>query len=404
MKRYIWIYVLASIFVLIWVVRALTHDTVTTQTVRAVEYENKIESEGFVVRNEVVYYTEHAGMAEAVYQNDERVSKGKRIATVYTDGIPEQTRQALDAVNAKIHRLENRTNGTASVGVDLVSAEKKIDDAVATVVEMTQTGNFDELDLVQTEIGGYVQVTAGDTYVNPAEEALDGLYAQKAAIEKTVQSAKVDVYSSIAGVFVSETDGYEQTLTPTNIENMSVSDFEAIEIEREATVPDTLNAGDRVCKVVDNSAWYYSTVVKADYISETEVGDRVWLRFPDISNDRISAKVVHISPVEDGKAVVMISCGEYVQGIYSRRKASCDIVTRVYDGYQLPQAAVRVDESGNTGVYVNVSGIVHFRNIRILYQTDASVIVAKSDENGYLKQYDAVIIGGKNIAEGAVVE
>ncbi len=404
MRRYIWIYVLASVFVLIWIVRAFTHDSVTTQTARAVEYENKIESSGIVVRNEVVYHTEHAGMAEAAYQNDERVSKGRRIATVYTDGIPEQTRQALDAVNAKIHRLENRTNGTTAVGVDLVSAEKKIDSAVASVVEMTQTGNFEEFDLVQTEIGGYVQVSAGDTYVNPSEEALEGLYAQKAAIEKTVQSAKVDVYSSMAGVFVSETDGYEDSLTPDNVKLMSVSDFEAIEIERDATVPDTLNAGDRVCKVVDNSAWYYSTVVNAEYISEVEVGDKVWLRFPDISNDRVTAKVVHISPVEDGKAVVMISCGDYVQGVYSRRKITCDIVTRVYDGYQLPQAAVRVDEDGNTGVFVNVSGIVHFRRIRILYQTESTVIVAKSDENGYLKQYDAVIIGGKNITGGAIVE
>lgn len=404
MKRYIWIYVLISVFVCIWVVRALTQEHLTTQTVRAVEYENKIETEGYVVRDEVVHYTKGAGMAEAAYQNEERVSKGKRIATVYTDGIPEQTRQALDAVNAKIHRLEKRDTGSTQVSVDVASAEKKIGGAVASIVEMTQTGNYEEFDLLQTEVAGYVHVSVGDAYVDPGKEALSALYAQKSAIEKSVQSAKEDIYSTIAGVFVSETDGYEQSLTPEAVQAMSVSDFEALEIERQAVIPETLNAGDRVCKVVDNSRWYYSTVMQAELLDGKTVGDRVWLRFPDVSNERILAKIASISAEEQGKVLVTISCSEYVEGIYTRRTVNCDIVTRVYDGYQFPQAAVRVDEDGNTGVYVNVSGIIHFRKVRILYQTDTTVIVAKSDELGYLKQYDAVVIGGKNITSGVIVE
>ena len=111
-----------------------------------------------------------------------------------------------------------------------------------------------------------------------------------------------------------------------------------------------------------------------------------------------------MSAVEDGKVLVSVACSYYLEGIYSIRNTSCEIVTHVYEGYQLPQAAIRVDEEGNTGVCVNVSGIVRFRLARILYQDDTNVIVAKSDEMGYIKQYDSVIIGGKNIYAGAVVE
>ncbi len=404
MRRYLWIYILVTVLVAIWGVRALIQEPVVTQTVRSVEYENKVSASGYIVREETVYNANSAGMAEATYQNEERVAKGRKIATIYTDGIDEQTKQALDALNAKIRRLEKKTSESSAVSVDLSSAEEKIGVAVASVVEMTQTGNFEELDLVQTEIAGYVHIGEGDTQVDPAKEALADLYAQKAALEATVQSAKQDVYSTMAGIFVSETDGYEQDLTPQTMQSMTVADFESIRIERAAFVPESLNAGDRVCKIVDNTKWYFATVLQTAYIENLKVGSTVWLRFPDKSNDRISAKIAHISPAEDGEAVVLVSCSDYVEGIYSLREATCEIVTRVYDGFQIPQTAVRVDEDGNTGVYVNVSGIVHFRKIRILYQSDSTVIAAKSDENGYLKQYDAVIIGGKNIYAGAIVE
>lgn len=404
MKRYLWVYILITVFVAIWGIRALSHEPIVTQTVRSVEYENKISASGYIVRDETVYKANSAGMAEAVYQNEERVAKGRRIATIYTDGIDEQTKQALDTLNAKIRRLEKKTAQTSNVNVDLSSAEEKIGASVAALVEMTQTGNFEELDLIQTEIAGYVHIGEGDAQVNPAKEALSDLYAQKAALEASVQSAKQDVYSTIAGIFVSETDGYEESLTPQTMQSMTVADFKNMDIEHAAYVPESLNAGDRVCKIVDNTKWYFSTLLRTEVLGELEVGSQVWLRFPEKSNDRIAAKIAHISAEENGEAVVLVSCSEYVEGIYSRREASCEIVTRVYDGFQIPQTAVRVDEEGNTGVFVNVSGMVHFRNIRILYQTDSTVIAAKSNENGYLKQYDAVIIGGKNIYAGAIVE
>ncbi len=404
MRRYLWIYILLTVFVAIWCVRALFEEPVITQVVQSVEYENKLTVHGYVMRDEVVYHAQSAGMAEAVFQNEERVSKGAKIASIYTDGMDAQTKQALDAINAKIRRLEKRTISSVTETTDLSSAEEKISRSVAAVVDMIYTGNFEELDLVQAEIVGYVHIGQNEHGVNPTREALADLQKQKAALEASVKSAKQDVYSRQAGIFVSQTDGYEESLTPEAAMRMSVSDFEAIQIDRIAYVPETLSAGDRVCKIVDNSKWYFATTLSEQYLADVETGDTVWIRFPDKSGDRITAKVSSISAVENGKAVVVISCGEYVEDIYTQRTADCEIITHVYDGFQLPQAAVRVDEDGVTGVFVNVSGIVHFRKIHILYQTDNKVIAAKSKETGYLKQYDSVIIGGKDIYDGAVVK
>ncbi len=404
MRRYLWIYILVAVFVAIWCTRALLDEPVVTQVVQSVEYENKLSAHGYIVRDEVVYRAKSAGMAEAVYQNEERVSKGMKIASIYTEGMDTQTKQALDAINAKIRRLEKRSISSATETVDLSSAEDKISQAVAAVVDMTHTGNFEELDIVQTEIVGYVHIGQNEHSANPTKEALSDLQAQKSALEASVKSAKQDVYSGRAGVFVSQTDGYEESLTPEALESMSVSDFEAIQIERTAYVPETLSAGDRVCKIVDNSKWYFATTLSEESIADLEHGDTVWLRFPEKSGDRIAAKISSISSIENGKAVVVVSCGEYVKDIFTQRIADCEMITHVYDGFQLPQAAVRVDENGDTGVFVNVSGIVHFRKIHILYQTDNKVVAAKSKENGYLKQYDSVIIGGKDIYDGAVVK
>ena len=404
MRRYLWIYILVTIIVAIWGLRAIFNEPLLTQTARTVEYENKITASGYIVRDEVVYHAESAGAVEAAYRNESRVSKGKRIATIYTDGIDEQTKQALGTVNAKIRRLEEKNTDSALRGTDLSSAEEKISTVVSSVVEMAQTGNYEEADILQAELASYVHITEGGEPVNPTEEALDALYAQKRDLEASVQSGKQDVYSAMAGVFVSETDGYEDTLTPSAVEAMSVADFNSIKIENKPSVPETLNAGDRICKVVDNTQWYFATTVTERQLESVTLGAKVWLRFPELNSQRYAATVKQISEVSDGKAVVMVACSEYIQGIYTMRKVACEIITDLYDGFQIPPAAVRVDDEGNTGVYVDVSGIVRFRNIRILYQNDNIVIAAKSDENGYLKQYDAVIIGGKDIESGVVLK
>ncbi len=404
MRRYLWIYILISVFVAIWGIRALMNDPVVTQTARAVEYENKITASGYIVRDEVVYYAQSAGVAESAYQNEARVSKGKRISTIYTDGISPEIKQAMNTVNAKIRRLEEKTSQETFLGTDLSSTEEKISNTVDSVVKMTLTGDFEELDIAQAELAGYVHISNVDTLFNPTEDALNELYAQKKALEASVQSAKQDVYSTIAGVFVTETDGYEQDLSPRNVEKMTVEDFNAIKIERDAAVPESLNAGDRICKVVDNSKWYFTAVVTEEHLSHLSVGKRVWLRFPEIDTKRYAASVAHISAVEDGKVVVMVECPHYIKDIYTMRNTNCDIITHLFNGYQIPPTAVRVDDEGNTGVYVDVSGIVRFREIDILYQNDNVVIVDKSERNGYIKQYDAVIVGGKNIESGAVLK
>ncbi len=404
MRRYWWIYLLVTVFVAIWGIRALTDDPVVTQTTRSIEYENKLTATGLLVRNEVVYTTPNPGMSEAVFQNEERVSKGAKIATVYLDGIDPQIKQELDAVNAKIRRMEKKSATNIGNTADVASTEERINKTVSNIVDMSLNGNFEELDIFAAELVAYTSIREGETVDNPVQETLESLYGQKQSLEKSVQSAKRDIYSDMAGVFVAETDGYESILTPESVEKMSAVDFEAINIEHEAFMPESLNAGDRVCKIVDNTQWYVAVLVDASYLEQFAPGKRVWIRLTDKSTERYEATVWSVSAQTDGKAVLAVACDYYVEGVYSMRKVNVEIISRLYEGFELVPAAIRVDEDGQTGVFVNVSGIVHFRKIDILYKDENLVIAAKSDENGYLKLYDEVIVNGKNIYNGAILK
>ena len=60
------------------------------------------------------------------------------------------------------------------------------------------------------------------------------------------------------------------------------------------------------------------------------------------------------------------------------------------------------------GVYILRGGIVYFRNIEIVYQGVGYYLVKPSSENDnehtYIRENDMVIISGKNLFDGRVLD
>ena len=96
--------------------------------------------------------------------------------------------------------------------------------------------------------------------------------------------------------------------------------------------------------------------------------------------------------------------------LISLRKINGKIVINNFTGLKVNRDAIRLDDNGNTGVYVRRGNIVNFRSINIIYSEDSFVIASKPGENSdiklpytHLKQYDEVIISGKELKDGMVI-
>ena len=86
------------------------------------------------------------------------------------------------------------------------------------------------------------------------------------------------------------------------------------------------------------------------------------------------------------------------------------IVINDYTGLKISRDAVRLDEEGNSGVFVRRGNIVNFRSLNILYSEEDFVIASKPSENSdiklpytHAKLYDEVIISGKELKDGMVI-
>ena len=93
-----------------------------------------------------------------------------------------------------------------------------------------------------------------------------------------------------------------------------------------------------------------------------------------------------------------------MQDVTLLREQSADVVFASYSGLRVPKDAVRVDESGQPGVYVLEGAAAKWKTIEILHDNGESYVV-KLDKSSTdnLWPGDEVIVNAKNLYNGKVV-
>lgn len=119
------------------------------------------------------------------------MAKGKKIATVYTDGIDGNLKVELDNVNEKIAKLESATQQADVFGSDLATIETRVKASVDALVEVSVSRDMSNLPIITKELEKLIntqQEVSGAE--NPRQSALDELYQQRRQIESSINSAK----------------------------------------------------------------------------------------------------------------------------------------------------------------------------------------------------------------------
>ena len=84
------------------------------------------------------------------------------------------------------------------------------------------------------------------------------------------------------------------------------------------------------------------------------------------------------------------------------------IVLNTYKGLKVSSSALRVvskeDGTNSTGVYVLSGMTAHFVPVNIVYSNDVYAICEIEQEDGKLRLYDEIIVKGKNIYDGKIVD
>lgn len=388
------------------------YNPVSTETVTQYTATDGVNITGVIIRDEEFINYSSSGSLHFNVQDSERVAKDGVIADVYNNESQSVAATRVAEIENEIAGIEEiqKYNDTNAVDITLLNTKMYAD--LNTINARCSTGKYSELtDETQNLLTliNRKQIATGQAVDFSAQ--LTALKSELETQKAAVGTPSGYIKAQNSGYFVSVTDGYEKVLTTDKLSQITPEFLDNLKPqETDSTV---------MGKLVSNYIWYIAASVSVNDSMQFKTGDTLTIKTALKSNPEITAQVYGINmSAADNRAVVIFMCTEMSGELSSIRSGAMTVVRNTYTGLMVDSKALRVvnkevtDSDGNTetksvtGVYV-VSGMsASFVPVNILYadKSDTFVICEYLTDDGNLKLYDEIIVKGKNIYDGKIID
>ena len=162
-------------------------------------------------------------------------------------------------------------------------------------------------------------------------------------------------------------------------------------------------SGNSLGKIVESYKWYIVGETESQNSSYFKNGAKITVNFPKEGVNHVTM-LVEKADTQGDKMTVVLSCSLMDETFANMRTEDMQIVTKSHMGYRVPSNVIRFDEDNNTGIYVLRGKIITFIPVEIIYTEDDFAIISSSSSNGKsVRLYDEVIIKGKDLEDGKVI-
>ncbi len=369
----------------------------TEMTVAHSVYES-LDVQGVVFRSETVIPDTAGGHVYYTIENGTRVAKNSAIASVYpsaADGRVEEEIRNIDEQVAALREIE-ADGSSGRIPLDVIN--EQLNDAVYNVVYDTDSGVLASMEGAKFELLSVLskkQLITGKS-VNFSRK-IQQLEARKKTLKSEYTPAKSVVYAPVAGYFVNQTDGFENLLKTEALAGMTVDKVqEYLDMQ-----PQAVGTGG---KIVGGYEWFLTCVVPDSYYNKLAVGKALTLRLSFVTNEQIPVTVYACNKSSDGQMAIVFRSDYMSSKLSTIRKEAVEIQLVKHDGLKVPKRAIIMNDEQQAGVYVRSGNMAAFRKIKQLYSGTADyAICAEVNEDGYLRLYDDIIVGGKGLYDGKII-
>ena len=383
-----------------------------------------LTSEAYILRKETYITNDNGGVLYYNIDDAGSIAANGVIANIYESETDAINISKMGNLSEEIDNLKKLNSMSQVMGASLESINKSINQNLAEFIEHSQNNNFSE---ASDSLDGLVysmnekQIVTGD--VTDFNTKIAELENEKAVLEQSTKQAIGQIISPVAGTFMSQVDGYENSYDCTNISNISFSELTALKEAQPTEVPQNI-----IGKIISDVNWYICCPLSENDAKEFEdVYGLVDVDIPYASADTLSAKVIAVNnDVATGNAVVVLECKSMDSTLAKIRKEEVKISVKEYSGIKIEKTAVHQDkvtrtvenEDGTTrteekmvdGVYILYGNELRFKEIVKLYETDTFVICDTDTENEKLfsdstvKLYDKIVTEGTDLYAGKIVK
>ncbi|MEG0779149.1 MAG: HlyD family efflux transporter periplasmic adaptor subunit [Oscillospiraceae bacterium] len=370
-------------------------DPIAVVTAYPYEVENAVTVAGYVVRDEGVLPGTSSGVLDLYRAEGERIGSGQRVATVYRDQEALERQEQADELHQQLEQLQYAKEAGANSEISL-KLDSEITESILGLQTNLAADKLSSADEYATALRALV-LKRDYTYADSAD--LEGELAAVKAQLKTLQAATSSggIYAPRAGIYSAVVDGYETVLTPKTLDTLTPKTLAAI-------APDPALSSN-VGKLIYGHSWYFVTAMDDAVAKKLTVGDREKLRFAKGLDQDLEVRVASVGGVENGKRVVSFRSNAYISQMTLLRQQSADVIQSGSTGLRVPQNALRVDETGQSGVYCAVGMLARFKPVNVLYSGEGFCLIeAASEGNDRLRAGDRVVISSGSLYDGKAVE
>ena len=365
---------------------------------------------GYVFRDETVLTAENDGVVDYHVSDGTKVTKGQRLATVYEDGTIAGQNE-LYRIDEQIAVLEQST-GEALSGLDIGEVKATVSESYGMLVNMLASGETgglahraDRFLVSMNQLKELTQKESEDPSFVSREKSLAELRKRREEILTEAGAAR-DYTADQSGYFYRETDGFESYFTLEAARNLSVGSFSRLTSgERKAAATHVEGAYGKLCT---NTEWMLVLPAKLSEKTYFEVGSAYLGCFEENNRAEIPLTLVNALDDEENSRVLLVFVADRMPEHFSfDRTQSVRIEVDSVSGIYVPKNVIqRVD--GYRGVYILRGSVVYFRCVEIVHEGSDYYLVKANvedeEEYAYLKVNDLIILNGKNLFDGRVLD
>ncbi len=377
------------------------------------------EADCFVVRdefrgtktNDALVRNSGEGVYVPYINDGARVASGDTIALFFLSQAEAKAYSEKQELEEKLKSYEQLRDQSLLSYLDIDRLDLTIKDEFIDVMTDIESNNFsdieDKLDSLKYNISSR-QIATGEKV-----DFDDQIKSIKKQIKKLSGSGinYKKIKAKYPGSFISNVDGYENAISYSSVEGMSVDDIDKLLNSDPTKVKSNV-----IGKIVGEYNWYAVCNLPYSSLESIKVGSKVKVSFEDTNVNNIDMVVVSITTKGSETAGVVLKSSLMNSDIANLRKEKIIIKLHEYEGLKIPKTAIRneirtvTDDDGKEqqkevmGVYILYGQVVRFRTVEVLY-SDSDFVIAKNDTENKesISLYDMIITKGRELYDGKIV-
>ena len=348
--------------------------------------------------------------ADGIYQpavdDGENVAKGDYIAYKFATQEQAQAYRQSVEIDAKIRYLSLFQKMGNTKNSDISALNSDITLSINKYLYAIEKNDFTNCEELLTNINYSLISRQTATGENSDFSKEITAYTDQLKVLSNQIGEKTGISAPFSGYFVSTVDGFELCYDYKKLRTDGIT-VKQIEKLLNKKPSETNNA---FGKIVGQHIWYFAFNIPVSQASNISSGSTLYVSLPEKGIENLEMTVSGMNKTGDTLAVVL-KCKSIDKDILKLRKENAVISLGNYSGFKISNEAITDDGNGTIGVYVYSGQIAVFKPIDVVYRTDSYVLAnpaideedKNADQNKVLKQYDRIILKGRNLYDGKVL-